>query len=116
MGWEPEPEFTGVPVGAADPERALYGITYQDTVTLQSVTQNNRKLIYNWTGALELYDLAEDPEELNELSRVRPSETMALWRSLKPYTNRLHEEFYPDGPSPHAPSDPKVPEETTASD
>jgi arylsulfatase A-like enzyme len=103
MGWEPEPEFTGLPAGAAADDRALFGITYQQAITLQSVIQGGDKLIYSWTGAAWLYDLAADPEEADDLSELRPDRVAELWALLEPEAQRLYEEFYPDGPAPIAP-------------
>jgi len=100
MGWEPEPEFTGVPVGAADPNREIFGITYQEAITTQSMVAEGYKLIYIWTGELLLYNLTDDPREESNRHVAERGKALELWVSLKPHVTRLYEEFYADGTAP----------------
>ncbi len=103
MGWPLEEEFTGLPAGTAEDDRALFGITYQGDITEQSVIQDGDKLIYHWQGFMQLYDLVADPNEIQDISESDPDRTAALWALLEPEVERLHDEFYPTGAVPTEP-------------
>jgi len=76
--------MTGFRVGQAPPNRARFAYVVGRTDPAQSVRFNDWKMIFNWTGVIELYDLFTDPEELNNV--YAPDHPMAqpLWDKLKP--------------------------------
>jgi arylsulfatase A-like enzyme len=52
-------------------------------VLLRGIVSGNLKLIEDIPGAaVELYDLAQDPEELHDLAAARPADVRALRRRL----------------------------------
>ena len=62
------PSFvTGVPAGEASPKRPRYLVQGADDRTLQGVDVENLRLIYSWEDGMSLFDIDEDPEELNDL-------------------------------------------------
>ena len=97
------PELTGMPVGEAPANRYRYGYSISRTVPVQSIQSVWWKLIYQWNGTVELYNLFEDPAEENDL--YTPDHPMAgeLWEALRPRveaTGLLAEEWtitWPEG-------------------
>jgi len=47
-----------------------------------AVRVGDYKLIFDWSGALRLYNIEKDPFEKNELSAQEPERTLALFRQL----------------------------------
>ncbi len=79
-------EMDGLPVGSAQPDRALFATASARLGVVQSVTQNDRKLIYSWYGTIREYDRTTDPDETTNLYRPDPpsAESQALWDLLAP--------------------------------
>ena len=47
-----------------------------------AIRQGDWKLIFDWSGALRLYNIEEDPFEKNELSAAMPDKAKSLFRKL----------------------------------
>jgi arylsulfatase A-like enzyme len=82
---------TGVP--AIDTSRLLQ--------PLRAIRQGDMKLIRWSGGAAELYDLAKDPRETQDLARSRPAEAERLGRMLDNWLPSF--DHYKPGPAPHGP-------------
>lgn len=79
----------GAVVGTADPERPLFGAQYAASQsTQQSVDLGDKRLIFQWDGTLELYDLATDPDEQVNIFDTDP-EAERMWQLLRPRVEAL---------------------------
>jgi arylsulfatase A-like enzyme len=82
--------ITGLPVGTAPPDRAMDFVTIARHGVVQSVVQNDWKLIYRWsTGEKRLYDTVTDPEELTNLWTPEDPQGTALMQALQPRVDAL---------------------------
>jgi arylsulfatase A-like enzyme len=52
------------------------------------------KLIWDWHGKLELYDVPDDPYEQNDLSAAMPEKTDKMFRELREWLEENVEERY----------------------
>jgi hypothetical protein len=86
LGIPVPPEMDGSPIGSAAPDRAIFSMTSARLGVVQSVYQNERKLIFSWYGQVREYDRSTDHAETTNLyDPVSPSaETRALWEILEP--------------------------------
>jgi arylsulfatase A-like enzyme len=91
FGIDPPVGPTGYPVGTAPPDRARFAFTDAHLGPVQTVRKGTGLMHFRWmTGgpdaALEYYDLATDPRELNDLyDPAAPSdEVRELWSLLRP--------------------------------
>ena len=67
------------------------------------------KLIWDWHGKLELYDIENDPFEKNELSKNQPKLTAKLHQQLKSWLKENVSEVYFPKPNPEFdPADPRL--------
>jgi arylsulfatase A-like enzyme len=110
------PEMTGIPLGQGEEDRATFALTSARLNTIQSVRQNGVKLIYNWTGTVEMYDLAADPLELTNVFDPTDPVAQQLWGLLLPHIELAddavldQEPIWPDGlPRPGDPTDTAAP-------
>ncbi len=77
-------EMTGIPVGEAPSDRFRFAYSIARSGAVQSVQQHGWKLIFNWSGELELYNIDSDPAEQNNLYSDDNPTAVALWEQLKP--------------------------------
>jgi len=84
--------ITGRAVGSEDVHRPAFA-TRRNTVTMQSVEQDGKRLIYSWDGTLSLYDLAEDPGGAadNYTTLDHDADVARLWKLLKFRVEKLDE-------------------------
>jgi arylsulfatase A-like enzyme len=77
----------------------------QPSAPSSAIRQGDWKLIFDWSGALRLYNIAQDPYEKNELSAAMPDKAVALFRQLNDwidanidvkYTPALNPAYDPD--------------------
>jgi arylsulfatase A-like enzyme len=59
-----------------------------------AIRKDDWKLILNWEGQLELYNIKDDMFETRELSKHQPEKTRELLKSLVQWINRTVEERY----------------------
>jgi arylsulfatase A-like enzyme len=65
-----------------------------------SMVQGDWKLIFDWHGKLELYNLAEDLSEVNNLASVMPDRANEMFGELKEWLEENVEPRYLPGPNP----------------
>jgi arylsulfatase A-like enzyme len=78
---------SGVLLGEGDPERALTALRFQGDHpegSLNTVQVGDRWLGFTWSGELELYDLAADPEQRQDRYDPDDPDARALWELLEP--------------------------------
>lgn len=92
--------------GAAYPERSIFTVDAKNnpswaalTRTSISLTKNNQRLTYydypdEWQG-FELYDLNEDPEELNNLYGLNPSTARAMHDEMMDRLSQANAPYQP---------------------
>src|SRR5204862_6885019 len=83
-------KMTGLVAGTGSPDRAIFTDDFSGQNTKMSVDKDNRRLIYNWEGRLQLFDLATDPDETHDrlaaMARTIPDDPAfpedgrALWK------------------------------------
>jgi hypothetical protein len=99
LGVEVPREMTGIPVGAAPDHRATFALSSARIGTFQSVRRAGFKLVYTWrTGALELYDLATDPDELVDVYDPADPVAIGLWEQLRPHVELAEPLVLDDAP------------------
>jgi hypothetical protein len=72
----------------AEPLRPIIGESYSRAGPKLSVSVGDVKLIYNWTGEKELYDLAADPLEQTNIYDPKDSRVVSMWQELAPVVER----------------------------
>jgi arylsulfatase A-like enzyme len=92
-------KMTGLVAGTGSPDRAIFTEDFSGQNTKMSVDKDNRRLIYNWEGRLQLFDLATDPGETHDklaaMARTNPDDPAfpedgrALWKLLEPRVTKL---------------------------
>lgn len=81
-------DWSGLPVGMADPLRPIFGESYSREGPKLSVSVGDMKLIYKWTGEKELYDMAADPLEQTNIYDPKDSRVVSMWQELTPVVDR----------------------------
>ena len=85
-------EMTGTPASQLTPGRAVHSYTAARLGVIQSVVQDDHKMIFYWTsGDKELYDLSADPGEQNNLYVSTDARVISMWDVMSPKTKRLEE-------------------------
>jgi arylsulfatase A-like enzyme len=86
-------EHTGTVLGHAPEDRMRVAFNYLVgyTVPRLSVVQENLKLMYAWDGTMHLYDLAADPDELDDQFDPSDPDVARLWDVLEPLAERTDE-------------------------
>lgn len=81
----PVPEVSGIDVGEAEANRALFGTVYPNLGTPeQQVTRDGLRLRYRWNGEAYLFDHEVDPGETDNRFRADSRHVVALWDLLRP--------------------------------
>lgn len=88
LGLTPAADWSGLPVGLADPDRPIIAESWSRAGPRMAVTVGDHKLIYTWTGEKELYDRATDPGELTNLYDASDPLVIELWTHLMPVVER----------------------------
>lgn len=84
--------WSGQVVGQASPERAIFGESWsREGGPMMSVTMSDKKLIYNWDGDKELYDLVEDPQELENIYDAGDPLVAGMWTELMPVVDTWYD-------------------------
>ena len=92
LGIDIPSQMTGTPASQLTPGRAVHSYTAARLGVIQSVVQDDHKMIFYWTsGAKELYDLAADPGEQSNIYDSTDSRVIAMWEVMSPKTARLEE-------------------------
>ena len=92
LGFDVPDAMDGAVVGGSDYARGpRYALSFGSLIehTSQAVDLGGKRLIYHWLGDLELYDLATDPAELDNLYAPGDPDVQALWELLKPRVERV---------------------------
>lgn len=102
LGFDSEIErenMTGLVVGTGPADRATFTDDFSGQNSKMSVDRGNERLIYNWEGRLQFFDLAKDPgenhDELAGMARTDPADpafparALALWNLLWPRVGAL---------------------------
>jgi arylsulfatase A len=93
-GWSFASLLRGGKTSAALDQRALYFHRYNNSYPHSAVMQGNFKLIKFWkTGKVELYNLADDPGELNDLAAKNTARARALEKLLVTYLETVNPEI-----------------------
>jgi arylsulfatase A-like enzyme len=115
-------KMNGLVVGTGPADRATFTEDFSGQNTKMSVDRGGQRLIYNWEGKLQWFDLVADPGEKNDklghLARTDPTdpdfpaEARALWALMEPRVGPL-DEIYP-GITPVLPGKDPTPEQRAA--
>ena len=85
LGVDIPAEVSGKPVGAADPNRAIFSFTQANLGVIQSVRRDRYKMTYRWSnGEKALYDVKADPAEATNLYYSTDPVVEDLWDLLGP--------------------------------
>jgi arylsulfatase A-like enzyme len=96
LPWDFESPMPGEPLGTRGDDEPRYGLKYMNSDdNVMFVEQGGEKLIYYWDGRVEFYNLAEDPDEMNDLFDADDETVQSLWGLLEERL-ALFEEVRPD--------------------
>lgn len=84
-----DPTLPGFVLGQAPRDRARFGMSVARAGTLQSVTREDRKLVFDWDTGLRAWDRKRDRFEATDVLTLGP-EDQALWELLEPRVEALH--------------------------
>ncbi len=96
-GYQANPIYWSYPFNCAliDPETGL------PLPPASSVRNGDYKLIWNWAGTLELYDIATDIGEQQNLAASKPELAMQMYRNLVQWLDHNVESRYLPTPNPN---------------
>ena len=96
-GYQVKPIYWSYPFNCAliDPETGL------PLPPASSVRDGDYKLIWNWAGKLELYDIAQDIGERHDLAAAKPELAMQLYQQLMNWLDQNVERRYLPTPNPN---------------
>jgi len=89
LGVEHEPALSGLPVGDAPADRALFTWRLSEHDTLQDVVVGDLRLEFRWDGRRRLYDRASDPTEEDNLYTPDDERVVAMWEPLSVAVSQL---------------------------
>lgn len=85
----PGADWTGEPVGTADPDRPIIAESWSRAGPRMAVSVGQNKLIYDWnTGDKELYDMESDPGELSNIYDSTDPRAISMWVPLMTVVDR----------------------------
>jgi len=104
LPWDFGAPFMGMPVGTRGDDDVRFGMKYTaDDETVMFAEQNDKKLIYYWSGHAEYYDLSTDADELVDGFDPSDPDVQALWALMAPNVETMGV-LYPETPA----SDPGI--------
>jgi arylsulfatase A-like enzyme len=103
LGLAPPADLTGRAVGTRSEECPRHASSIKGGETLNSIDVAGMRLIYRWDGALELYDLAADPGEEDDLYAPGDERAAALWEIMEPRVELIADIYDAEKPTPPSP-------------
>ena len=95
------PVVTGYPMGSRPEDAPRFATSIARLGAVQSVRLGDWKMNYSWSGQIRVFDLATDPEEMEDRFDPDDPKTQELWDVLEPWVRRtepLVPEFTPAVP------------------
>ena len=82
---------TSLPVGDDSTNEARAVFTHKDRgeLSLNSITLQDHKLIYDWSGGIQFFDLSMDPEERHPIYDRGDARVQSLWSLLSPKVDAM---------------------------
>ena len=80
-----DPTLSGYVLGAAPDDRPRFGMSVARAGVLQSVTRDDRKLIFDWDGHVTAFDRRRDRYEAEDVFDAGSAQDRALWDLLLPH-------------------------------
>lgn len=99
------PEVTGWPMGSAPPDRARFAEVLARLGGGNAVTLAGKKMIYMWSGSVEVYDRNVDPLEVHDVYDPHDPEQLHLWSLLRPQAEAMAPLVVGGSPAPVWPTD-----------
>lgn len=85
LGYSPnDPTLSGSVLGTAPADRPRFGMSVARSGVLQSVTKDDRKLIFDWKGTVTAFDRGADRYEAVDVFDATDPRDQALWDLLVP--------------------------------
>ncbi|MCP4804737.1 MAG: hypothetical protein GY884_05240, partial [Proteobacteria bacterium] len=84
-------QFRGQPVDQISDERSRTSLHLFANGSEQTLDLGDYRLLYRWTGELELYDVTTDPNETTDLADDPKlhDQKVAMWEKLAPQVQAL---------------------------
>jgi hypothetical protein len=90
LGLETPTEYSGAIAGTATEDRPIFAATVPKHYPVtQSVSKDNRVLIYSWDGEKQFFDWSQDPFEEQDLYDAENTSIQELWTHLLPEIEKL---------------------------
>jgi arylsulfatase A-like enzyme len=90
LGLETPTEYSGTIAGTATEDRPIFAATVPKHYSVkQSVSKDNRVLIYSWDGEKQFFDWSQDPFEEQDLYDAKNTSIQELWTHLLPEIEKL---------------------------
>jgi arylsulfatase A-like enzyme len=86
-----DPTLSGHVLGAAPPGRPRFGMSVARGGVLQSVTVDDRKLVFDWDGRVTAWDRAADRSETVDVFDAQAPADLERWNLLLPHVLALRE-------------------------
>ena len=83
--------MSGAVLGTAPDDRVRRGLSVARRGGVSALRKGNLKLHYLWSeGELDLYDMAKDPTEQNDLYNPADPTSAELWELMEPWVDEAH--------------------------